>query len=242
MVSSTAGPDLAYPNRKMIQSLFNAIPNKYDFLNSFLSLGLDRYWRQETVRYALGGLERAILDLGVGTGKSLAAFLEAHQFSRAVGCDFSEQMLQKGKERLGNSAQLAACDFHELPFCDKTFDLVTGSFILRSVEAMPQFLSEVKRVLVPGGKAVFLELTRPTNRLIAQLIHEPYLKFYVPTVGRLFSKHDNAYQFLSESVQTFMAPEILKRQFESAGFSEALLRPLSFGIVTVIEGKCGRAS
>ena len=189
------------------------------------------------MNYSLDGLERSILDLGAGTGKSLAAFLRLHQFERVVGCDFSEGMLGKAKERLGNSADLIACDFHELPFPSGTFDLVTGSFILRSVEDMKQFLSEVRRVLQPRGKAVFLELTRPSNPLIWNFLYQPYLRFYVPSVGKLFSRHDHAYQFLSQSVQSFSEPEELKREFESAGFTELRLISLSLGAATIIEGR-----
>jgi len=176
------------------------------------------------------------LDLGVGTGKSLSAFLRGHQFERAVGCDFSENMLQKAKTKFGQSVDLIVADFHELPFQNGIFDLVTGSFILRSVQDMPRFISEVKRVLTPGGRAVFLELTRPENRFVWQFFYQPYLKVCVPSIGQLFSKHDHAYQFLSQSIQAFIEPQELKKEFESTGFSEVSIRPLSFGTVTIIQG------
>ena len=233
----TEGKDLAHPDRKTIQSLFDAISAKYDFLNSFLSFGLHHYWRQRIVRNTITGLERTILDLGVGTGKSLAAFIQAHRFERVVGCDFSKNMLQKAKARFGQAVDLIACDFHELPFQSSAFDLVTGSFILRSVQDMPRFLSEVKRVLSPGGRAVFLELTRPENRFVWQFFYQPYLKICVPSVGQIFSRHDHAYQFLSQSIQAFVEPQELKKEFEATGFSEVLIRPLSFGTVTIITGR-----
>ncbi|MBI3999441.1 MAG: ubiquinone/menaquinone biosynthesis methyltransferase [Candidatus Omnitrophica bacterium] len=237
-VSSPVRPDLAHPDRKTIQSLFNAISPKYDFLNSFLSFGLHVYWRRKTVRHTVTGLENTILDLGAGTGKSLSTFLRAHRFKRAVGCDFSEPMLQKAKKRLGDSAFLVSGDFHRLPFPDQSFDLVTGSFILRSVQNMAQFLEEVKRVLKPQGKAVFLELTRPKNRFIWKLFYEPYLKFCIPSVGQLFSRHEGAYQFLSQSIQAFVEPEDLQAQFDLTGFSEFSAKSLSFGAATIIQGRC----
>ena len=237
MAPSTARPSLAHPDPKTIRSLFNAISAKYDFLNSFLSLGLDRYWRRTAVECSLDGVEHSILDLGVGTGKSLGTFLKGHQFERVVGCDFSESMLRKAKERLGQSVILVACDFHELPFPARSFDLVTGSFILRSVQNMEQFLSEVKRVLAPDGKAVFLELTRPKNRAIWRFLYQPYLKFYVPCVGQLFSQHDHAYQFLSESIQSFAKSEELEEAFRVAGFSNVSARSLSLGAATLVQGK-----
>jgi len=237
MVPQTEGQDLAHPDRKTIKSLFNAISSKYDFLNSFLSFGLHHYWRQRTVQSTLAGSERTILDLGVGTGKSLATFLKAHRFQQAVGCDFSENMLQNAKPRFAGAVDLIACDFHDLPFQNGAFDLVTGSFILRSVQDMPRFILEVKRVLSPGGRAVFLELTRPQNRFFWQFFYQPYLKVFVPLAGRLFSRHEHAYQFLSESIQAFVEPEELKKEFEATGFSEVSIMPLSFGTVTIIQGK-----
>ena len=233
--TSIQRPNLARPDRKTIRTLFDAIPNQYDFLNSFMSFGLDLYWRGRAVRLAVGGLEKRILDLGVGTGKSLACFLKNHNFELAVGCDFSLQMMEKAKNRLGRSAGFIAGDFHQLPFASRSFDLVTGSFMLRSVQDMQQFLFETKRVLTFNGKAVFLELTRPKNKLFWKCLYEPYLKYYIPLAGRLFSRHENAYEFLSQSVQSFIEPNKLIREFQSAGFFDVSVLPLTFGAVTLIQ-------
>ena len=112
MIPQKVAPDLAHPDAKTIQSLFSAISAQYDFLNSFLSFGLERFWRRRLVsevRAQLPSLETgSILDLGVGTGKSLDAFLKATPFRRAVGCDFSERMLGVAKGRLNGSCDLIA--------------------------------------------------------------------------------------------------------------------------------------
>ena len=238
MLPSTERPNLAHPDPSTIRSIFNSISDQYDFLNSFLSFGLEFYWRRQMVLQALKDFGAdSILDLGAGTGKSLSIFLKARPFQRAVGCDFSDQMLQKAKERLGPSADLIACDFHELPFPSGSFDLVTGSFILRSVQNMSRFLAEAKRMLRGGGKAAFLELTRPRNAFVWQCVYQPYLKFYIPFSGKLLSRHKNAYQFLSQSIQEFPDPVQLKLQFETAGFENVSIKPLSFGAATIIEGK-----
>ena len=236
MASCSETLELASPDRKTIQSFFNQIARPYDFLNSFLSLGLDHHWRSELVQHSLSGREHSMLDLGVGTGKSLAAFCRVHHFDRAVGCDFSERMLQTAKGRFNNSVSLIAGDVHELPFGSGMFDLVTGSFMLRSVQNLSLFFSEVKRVLRPDGKATFLDLTRPTNFFFRRFCFEPYLKFYVPWMGRLFSKHSEAYRFLSASVQSFIEPSDLKKEFESAGFAQIFISRLNFGIATIIQG------
>jgi demethylmenaquinone methyltransferase / 2-methoxy-6-polyprenyl-1,4-benzoquinol methylase len=234
--SSTERLPLAHPDQNKIRHLFNAVTSKYDFMNSLFSLGLDGYWRRRMVSLSLTGLERSILDLGVGTGKSLQTFLNAHHFARAVGCDFSENMLMEAKKRLKDRAELMVCDFHDLPFPSQTFDIVTGSFILRSVQNMEHFLSEAKRILKPTGKVLYLELTRPENPF-AWALFKPYLQFYIPLVGKIFSRHDEAYQFLSESVRSFMTPEELKEKFLTAQFKTVSIRPLTFGAATLIEGK-----
>ena len=146
-------------------------------------------------------------------------------------------MLEKARKRLDHLVPLVACDFHDLPFSEHAFNLVTGSFILRSVQNMIQFLSEVKRVLEPNGRAIFLELTRPENRFIWRFLYQPYLKFYVPFMGWFFSRHDHAYEFLSQSVQAFSEPKDLKREFETAGFSEVTVTSISFGAAAIVQGK-----
>ena len=177
----------------------------------------------------------SILDLGVGTGESLEAFLKVHPFRCAVGCDFSENMLVKARARVGHSCEMVTGDFHELPFAKEAFDLVTGSFILRSVQNLVAFFSEVKRVLKRGGKAVFLELTRPQSRFLYAL-YQPYLKFYIPIVGKLVSRHTCAYQFLSQSVQSFLEPGVVRQQMGQVGFSDLTTKSLTFGAATIIMG------
>lgn len=224
------------PDAKTIQSLFNAIPERYDFLNSFLSFSLDKFWRRRQAELAIEGWENSILDIGVGTGKSLETFQAVRSFSRAVGCDFSEGMLRVARQKVGG-AVLAGADMHRLPFRDGSFDLVISSFVLRSVQHMDSFLGEVKRILTPRGKFAFLDLTRPKNRLFWYGLYQPYLHFYLPTVGKLVSNHPDAYQFLSKSIRQFVEPDDLKHKIEQAGFLDARAEPLSFGMVTVFMGR-----
>lgn len=226
---------LAHPDGKTIRRLFDAITDKYDFLNSFLSFGLDRYWRSQLAKAAVLGNEKAVLDLGVGTGASLEAFLKHHSFERAVGCDFSENMLKRAELRLRGKAELFCCDFHNLPFPGETFDIVTGSFVLRSVQDMEQFVKGVFRVLKPGGRFSFLELTRVKNQILWNFIYQPYLRFVIPFFGSFFSRHDHAYDFLSQSIQTFMDPERLGEVLRGVGFSQISLKPLCLGAVTIIQ-------
>lgn len=221
---------------KTIRSFFDAIHGRYDCLNSILSFSLDGRWRKKLVAEAVEGKERSLLDIGCGTGRSLEAFVRAHRFDLAVGCDFSSGMLGVAKEKF-TAAQLAGADLHSLPFRDGSFDLITSSFVLRSVRDMGQFLREVIRTMSRGGKFAFLELTRPTNAAFRKTFFKLYLEQYLPFVGRMVSKQPTAYQFLSESIQNFEEPAVLKERMERGGFSDVRFRSYSLGLITMFFGR-----
>ncbi len=234
-----------HPGRKTIQSFFDGIPTRYDFLNTFLSFGSDQYWRKRLVEYAARHFPRlrdsngnvTLLDLGAGTGKSLEAFLNFSNLRRAVGCDFSFGMMNIAQKKLSDRCQFVGSDFHHLPFAAESFDVVTGSFILRSVEDFETFFGEVKRVLRPGGKFFFLELTRPQNQWFWIFLYKPYLKCYLPLIGRLISRNDAAYRFLSDSVETFIEPRKLAQQMSDARFISVEIASLMGGLATILEGE-----
>lgn len=227
---------LASPDKLKIRSLFDQIAFRYDFLNSILSLSLDRYWRHRTKRLVLDGHERSVLDLGVGTGKLLRSFLKTGQFKRAVGLDFSSGMLINCRKTLGFPAGLISGDFHALPFKKGSFDLIISAFTMRSVKDMPRYFFEVYEALTDHGKAAFLCLTRPSNWFV-RMLYFPYLKFYLPLVGKFFSGNEEAYQFLSQSVQTFQEPHTTMNQLRQTGFQSIQIKPLTFGAATLIIAK-----
>lgn len=219
-----------------IRSFFDAIPRRYDFLNSVLSFSIHWRWRKRLVREALKDDVESFLDIGAGTGTSLKTFLDRKTFRLAVGCDFSEGMLKVAEEKL-TSAKLVQSDACHLSFKKGSFDLVTSSFVLRSLGSLDQFMSEVKRVLKKRGRFAFLELTRPKHPIVWNVFVQPYLRFYLPLVGRIVSGHNDAYQFLSNSIQSFQDPEILKRRFEEMGFSSVQLTLLSGGLGSILIGQ-----
>ena len=234
---------IAAPDKEIIRGFFDEIAGRYDFLNTLLSLRLDEAWRKAACDLILTPSPLSsppgnILDLGVGTGKFIRLFLEKQDWERAAALDFSAKMLESARHVLPPEVELVNADFHDLPFPPESFDLVVSAFTLRSVKDMPRFLAEVHRILTAGGKAAFLCLTRPKNRLW-KLLYGPYLNFYVPLAGRLFSGSRGAYQFLSQSIQTFQEPEKTAAMMHEAGFGSVEIHPFTFGCATLLVGHKG---
>lgn len=224
--------NLASPDKATIRSIFDQIAYRYDHINSLLSFSLDENWRKQSSRIILKGTQaKTLLDLGVGTGKFLARFLNEQAWDQAVGADFSGEMLARARKNLP-AGDLIQADIHDLPFADETFDLIVSSFTLRSVKDRRHFFKEVFRVLKPGGKAAFLCLTRPTS-FLGKMVYFPYLKFYLPLMGGLIAKSQTAYQFLSQSIQAFPPPKEIGNEILVSGFQAFSLFPFAFGISTL---------
>ena len=227
---------LASPDKKTIRQLFDSVATRYDLINTFLSFRLDDLWRKRAKDLILEGTEDSILDLGVGTGKFLQYFLNAKSWKQVTGLDFSQAMLKEAEREQPDFVCWVNADFHDLPFQDETFDLIISSYTLRSVQDLPRFLSEVSRILTERGKAAFLCLTRPQNAFW-KIIYYPYLKWYLPLIGRMISGDEIAYQFLSQSIQTFQNPTKTIEMMCRTGFRSIESRSFTFGAATLIIGR-----
>lgn len=228
--------NLASPDKEHIRTFFNSIAGRYDFINTFLSFNLDDAWRGKACREVLDPAQESILDLGIGTGKFLKTFLDKKEFKRVCGVDFSEEMLVHARKALPPFVELEQADFHALPFKEASFDLVISSFTLRSVKNLPGFLKEVYRVLSDKGSVAFLCLTRPKNFMM-KLFYYPYLKGYLPLMGRMISGNQNAYQFLSQSIQHFQDPEETVQEMQKCGFKNTVIKSMTFGAASLIIGR-----
>ncbi len=226
---------LASPDKETIRGIFDSIAFRYDALNSLLSLSIDERWRKRAVELILRDSREAqsILDLGVGTGKFLSRFIQKKSWQRAVGLDFSGEMLRRARAKLPASCELLQADIHELPFEDEAFDLVVSSFTLRSVKERSQFFKEVYRILGPGGKTGFICLTRPTS-FWGRTLYAPYLRIYLPLVGGLLTRDPIAYRFLSESIQSFPSFHEISLEMQTAGFRNPQIVPFTLGISTLL--------
>ncbi len=207
-------------------------------LNQILSFGMAGSWRKRSAEILMSDPRfspKTLLDLGCGTGKFLKCFLRSRSWESVTGVDFSVVMLKKARETVPGNVMWLQEDFDSLPFLESSFDLVISGFTLRSVQKLTEFLSGVHRILTPGGKAAFLDLTRPRNFWV-RLFFFPYIKFILPLLGWLFSGRRKAYDFLSGSVQSFQSPEDTIQLMKAVGYRDLTSKSFAFGVATLIIG------
>jgi demethylmenaquinone methyltransferase / 2-methoxy-6-polyprenyl-1,4-benzoquinol methylase len=219
-----------------IAGMFDAIAGRYDFLNHFLSAGIDRQWRKQAIRaLELTGRER-VLDLCTGTADvAIAAQTAKPGSAGVVGVDFSDAMLRIGHEKvrragLERKIMLVRGDATRIPAADHTVDRITVAFGIRNVENTAAACGEMYRVLAPGGRIAVLEFAVPTFPGIRGA-YLWYFNHVLPCVGRLISRHDAAYSYLPESVGAFATPDEFVKLLRQAGFVEISAVPLTFGVV-----------
>ena len=212
--------------QKTNTKLFDSISERYDFYNTFLSLGIDRLWRRKYIKMVSNICSAPVLDVCTGTG-DIAARLQKKGFE-TVGCDISIQMLKKahGKKIAANAEQL--------PFKDNLFACVTIAFGIRNIDNIEKFLDGVTRVLQEGGHIAILELTMPSNFIIRK-IYSLYLSLIVQRLGGLLTHKFSAYKYLTASIKNFMTPQELSQIM--TGFNEIKIHKLTFGMASIIIGK-----
>ena len=224
-----------------IRKLFDNIAPDYDRLNHILSLNIDKRWRKKAVRQ-IADEERPmkVLDVACGTADfTIEIARKVATGSEVIGVDISEGMMAVGREKIakaGVDAELSAADCEALPYPDGTFDRISVGFGVRNFENLETGLSEMFRVLSPGGKLVILELSVPSNRIIRWCYKLYFLKI-LPAVGGLISGDRGAYEYLPASVLRFPAPDKFIQMMKSAGFDTVEHTPFTFGICRMYVGK-----
>ena len=219
--------------------MFNNISAKYDFLNHFLSLGIDKLWRRRAIRELKTSKPKKILDIATGTGDFALEALKINP-QNVIGVDISEGMLKVGMEKMKTKQvdhiiSLRLGDSENLPFEENTFDAITVGFGVRNFENLNKGLSEMLRVLKPGGKAVVLEFSKPKIFPVKQLFGF-YSRIFIPFFGKLFSKDKRAYSYLPESVKVFPEGQSFLNILSEVGYSEVNSIRLSGGIATIYVG------
>ncbi|OJW97833.1 MAG: bifunctional demethylmenaquinone methyltransferase/2-methoxy-6-polyprenyl-1,4-benzoquinol methylase [Bacteroidetes bacterium 43-93] len=216
--------------------MFNNIAGKYDFLNHFLSLGIDKGWRKKAIREIQAVHPKQILDVATGTG-DLAIAASQLKPEKITGVDIAEQMLEVGRKKIASQQlsgmiTLQAGDSESMPFANNAFDAVTCAYGVRNFEHLEAGLKEMCRVMRPGGKLAILEFSHPKKFPIKQ-IYKFYFRYILPTLGKLVSKHSTAYTYLPESVMAFPEGKVFCETLVRCGFKDAKARPLTFGITTL---------
>lgn len=217
--------------------MFDDIAHRYDFLNHFMSLGIDIIWRKKALGYLTSLQPKLMLDVATGTGDFAIMAERRLRPDKIVGIDISEGMLAHGREKieklgLGNKITLQSGDSETISFPDKTFDAITVAFGVRNFEHLEKGLSDMRRVLKPGGKLVILEFSNPTVFPIKQL-YNLYFRYITPLLGKWIAKSQAAYSYLPESVKAFPQGEAMRTILTNTGFQAVTCKTLTFGICSI---------
>ena len=224
--------------KQQVEQMFDHIAPRYDFLNHFLSMGIDKLWRKKAVRMLDVFHPGRVLDVASGTGDFAVAATRTNP-EEIVGLDLSEQMIQVGREKvkrlgLDSLIRFQKGDSENMPFPDDSFDAVTVAFGVRNFENLNKGLDEFIRVLKPGGVALILEFSKPKYFPFRQL-YRFYLFHILPLIGGMVSKDASAYSYLPESVMAFPDDQEFLGILSKAGFSSFLQKRLTFGIATIYQ-------
>lgn len=226
--------------KEQVTKMFDTISKNYDGLNRVISFGIDIKWRKKVVEILKKEQPNSILDIATGTG-DLAIALTKTGAKKIVGLDISPGMLAVGKEKvtdksLDNTIEMVVGDSENLVFDANSFDAVTVSFGVRNFETLETGMAEILRVLKPNGTLVVLETSVPTKPPYKQG-YNFYTKNILPLIGKIFSKDDSAYGYLSESASVFPHGENFNNILREIGFIDVTNKPQTFGVASIYVAK-----
>ncbi len=232
--------DADQTKKQQVADMFNNISKTYDFLNHFLSLGIDIIWRKKAINELKKDAPKLILDVATGTGDFAFEALSILKPDKIIGVDISQGMLDIARQKiekrnLGSRFEVKLGDSEKLIFGDDEFDAVTVAYGVRNFENLENGLADIQRVLKPGGKVVVLEFSKPKAFPVKQL-YKFYFNYITPGIGKLFSKDARAYTYLPESVAAFPDGKTFTALMEKVGFKNTKCKPLAFGICSIYTG------
>ena len=223
--------------KRQVENMFDKIAFRYDFLNRFLSAGIDVGWRKKAIKQLISSKPKNILDVATGTADFAITSYEILKPEKITGIDISEGMLDIGRKKIEKAGlqqhiELLNGDSEAILFDDNTFDAVTVAFGVRNFENLEKGLSEIKRVLKPTGKLIVLECTKPSAPVIKQL-YNFYMKTITPKIGKIIAKNNEAYQYLNDSVLQFPEKESFIHILKQSDYRNAFYKTLTLGICTI---------
>jgi len=231
--------DLDLGKKEQVKKMFNSIAGRYDFMNRLLTLRIDILWRKKAVKLICKYAHESILDIATGTG-DFAIELSKLSPIKITGIDIAEKMLEIGREKvkqkgLSGKIELLEADSENLPFLENTYDLATSAFGVRNFENLNKGLSEIHRVLKPGGRILILEASEPSNMPFKKL-YKAYMSKICPAIGGAFSEN-KAYDYLNRSVAAFPSGKDFEAELVNAGFTDTEFIPLSMGVTSIYIAK-----
>jgi demethylmenaquinone methyltransferase/2-methoxy-6-polyprenyl-1,4-benzoquinol methylase len=226
--------------KEAVAQMFDDIAPKYDFLNHFLSLNIDKLWRKKLIKLLKKEHPLNILDVATGTGDLAIASLKAGP-EKVTGIDISIKMIEVGlrkikEKKLEDKIELLLADSLEIPFKDNSFDAVMVAFGVRNFENLEKGLLEMKRVIKPGKKAFILEFSKP-ERFPVKQVYNLYFHYILPFFGKRISKNSKAYSYLPDTVEKFPEAAKFNDIMTKCGYLNAGYKRLSFGIATIYTGE-----
>jgi len=226
----------ALSKKEQVAQMFDNISGNYDGLNRVISFGIDVKWRNKVLNFVASKNPKNILDIATGTG-DLAILMAQTNAEKIIGLDISEGMLDVGRKKIADKKlthkiDLMLADSENMPFEDNAFDAITVAFGIRNFENLEKGLTEILRVLKPKGIFVILETSNPEKTPFKQGYFF-YTKYILPMIGKLFSKDNAAYGYLSESASVFPFGEALNNILRKTGFINVTSMPQTMGVATI---------
>jgi len=220
------------PSKKSrrVRSMFGTIASKYDLLNRVLSLGVDTLWRRKLVQSVNA---QSVLDVACGTGDVLSALARRQSLKFSMGIDFSFPMLERAELKSQSTHTLVQGDVHRLPINNKSFEAITCAFGVRNFESRPAAFDEFRRVLISGGQVSILEFFPPGDHWI-MAPYRFYLRNILPLIGEWISGSSEAYNYLSDTVESFVSRQKVREELVESGFESIEFKELTGGVATLV--------
>jgi len=227
--------------KEQVGKMFDSIAARYDFMNRFLSAGIDVGWRRKAIQMFKKDQPKIILDVATGTGDMAIMATKMLRPEKIVGIDISEKMLEVGrkkveKEELGTKIELLGGDGETINFPDHSFDGVMVAFGVRNFENLEKGLKEILRVLKPGAQLIVLEFSKPVIPGVKTLYYL-YMGIVAPQMAKWFRQNKQAYKYLNESAKAFPDRQHFETILKQTGYSDTAWKPLSLGICCIYSGR-----
>ena len=229
------------PKKAQVSEMFDRIAPRYDFMNRFLSIGIDKTWRKKAIKYFKKDKPNVILDVATGTGDMAIMANRLLETEKIIGIDISEKMLEMGRGKIARAGldakiELVSGDGETIKFPNNTFDGVMVAFGVRNFENLEQGLREILRVMKPGAQLVVLEFSKPRIPGIKSL-YNFYMGVLAPQMARWFNQNKQAYQYLNESAKAFPDRQLFVDILNQTGYSNTYYQSLSLGICCIYSAR-----